>query len=231
MRSLLSTRNIKTPAAWWSNASTARLPSFSHKARSSPALFVREERARADALSAALINKCRASGKLAAYRNAFLQAYLYFHARGLPFPAPAIDLNRFLSLAVGEAQTISRTELYITSLAFIHRLNEWDIAPLRSLRARAPVQAAVSIFSTATRKSAPVRGWMIRDVLRLYCFGPSATLASIVFGAALAAMYHVWGRYDAATQLRYGGDSMVWHRNGSADPHWVDLYVNKHKNR
>ena len=72
---------------------------------------------------------------------------------------------------------------------------------------------------------------MIRDVLRIYCFGPSATLASIVFGAALAAMYHVWGRYDDATQLRYGGDSMVWHRNGPADSHWVDLYVNKHKNR
>ena len=134
-------------------------------------------------------------------------------------------------MAKGEGQNKSRAELYITSLAFIYRLNEWDTAPLLSLRARAPVQAAVSIFSTATRKSAPVRGWMIRDVLRLYCFGPSATLASIVFGAALAAMYHVWGRYDDATQLRYGGDSMVWHRNGPADSHWVDLYVNKHKNR
>ena len=72
MRSLLSTHNIQTPAAWWSNASPARLPSFSHKARSSPALFVREERVRADALSAALINKCCASGTLTAYRNAFL---------------------------------------------------------------------------------------------------------------------------------------------------------------
>ena len=83
MRSLLSTRNIKTPAAWWSNASTARLPSFSHKARSSPALFVRElfvreERTRADALSAALINKCRASGKLAPIAMRFCKRMYIF---------------------------------------------------------------------------------------------------------------------------------------------------------
>ena len=61
------------------------------------------------------------------------------------------------------------------------------------LRARAPAQAAVSILSTATRKSAPVRGWMVRDLLKIYCFGLSATLVSIEFGAALAAMYHVGG--------------------------------------
>ena len=155
-----------TAPSRWSHTGNARLPSFSHKARFSPALFVREERARADALSMALINKCRSDGTMAAYRNAFMQAFVYFHARNLPFPISTIDLNRFLSLAVGEAQNKSRAELYVTSLTFIYRLNEWDIGPLLSLRARAPVHAAISIFSTATKKSAPVRGWMIHGILR-----------------------------------------------------------------
>ena len=72
---------------------------------------------------------------------------------------------------------------------------------------------------------------MIRAILAVYCFGPHATAGSIMFSAGLAAMYHVWGRYDDASQLRFGENILVWHLEGSRSQHWLDLYICKHKNR
>ena len=96
---------------------------------------------------------------------------------------------------------------------------------------RDPVHASISIYSTAKKQSASVRGWMIRAILAVYCFGPRATAGSIVFSAGLAAMYHVWGRYDDASQLRFGGNYLMRYLEGPRSQHWLDLYICKHKNR
>ena len=146
-------------------------------------------------------------------------------------PPPAVAIGQFLALAVGASQNKSRAELHLNTLSYVYRLNDWNTESLASGYVRDPVHASISIYSTATKQSAPVRGWMIRAILAVYCFGPHATAGSIVFSAGLAAMYHVWGRYDDASQLRFGGDFLVWHLEGPRSQHWLDLYICKHKNR
>ena len=154
LRAAMGRANVWTPSCWWSSQPTPRLPSFSHRSKTDVDRFRKEEIARAQAPLEALTNKARALDTLTAYRNAFFQAFVFFHARKISMPPPAVAIGQFLALAVGASQNKSRAELHLNALSYVYRLNDWNSEPLASGCVRDPVHASISIYSTAKKQSA-----------------------------------------------------------------------------